>query len=438
MEVSTKAAAAARRTPFPAVFWVANSIEVLERFAYYGIFISFGIYMEHLGYSKAQLGIVQTIFLLFSYLIPVISGSFADRFGFKKVLIVSYLAYLPSILLLLLTKSFSGIALTMLSIGLAAGIFKPLISGTVRAVTDGTNKTLGFGIFYAMVNTGATFGPIVAGKLRAVSWNYAFVAAAIGIGLMLFITLLFYKEPPRQIEGITLGQKLKDIYTALSDLRFLAFLVLLGIFFWMPFWSFFNLLALYVDKNLDTARLYTEIQSVLGTGVANFFSQVDKETGVHRILGETISHDGYVIMIFQVLVSGIIQRFRPIPAFLWGLAVAALGFVVLGYAATSAPAFIFLGILLFAVGEMITSPRIQEYITWIAPKEKAGLYMGSNFLATGIGATSGLIYTPLYGYFQTRTHPEYIWYTLAGHVVVGILAIFLFTRIAGEFHERKE
>jgi MFS family permease len=289
-----------RRTPFPRVFWVANSIEVLERFAYYGIFISFGIYMEHLGYSKGQLGIVQTIFLLFSYIIPVISGSFADRFGFKKVLIVSYIAYLPSILLLLLTRSFSGIALTMLSIGLAAGIFKPLISSTVRAVTDGTNKTLGFGIFYAMVNTGATFGPIIAGKLRAVSWNYAFAASAVGIVFMLIITLLFYKEPPRQIEGTTLRQKFMDIYTALSDLKFLAFLVLLGIFFWMPFWSFFNLLALYVDKNLDTARLYTEIRSVLGAPIANFFSQVDKETGVHRILGETISQDGYVIMVFQV------------------------------------------------------------------------------------------------------------------------------------------
>jgi MFS family permease len=250
-------------------------VEVLERFAYYGIYMGFGIYMEHLGYSKGQLGFAQAIFLLFSYVVPVISGSFADRFGFKKVLIVSYLAYLPSILLLLFTKSFSGIALTMLSIGLAAGIFKPLISGTVRAVTDGTNKTLGFGIFYAMVNVGATFGPIVAGKLRAISWKYAFVAAAIGIVFMLIITLLFYKEPPRKIEGITLKQKFRDIYTTLSDLRFLAFLILLGIFFWMPFWSFFNLLALYVDKNLDTARLYNEIRSVLGTPIANFFSQVD-------------------------------------------------------------------------------------------------------------------------------------------------------------------
>lgn len=184
-----------KRTAFPGVSWVANSVEVLERFAYYGIYMGFGIYMASLGYSQAQLGFVQSLFLFFSYVTPVISGTLADRYGFRKILIISYLAYLPSILPLILTKSFSGIALTMLSIALAAGIFKPLISGTVRAVTDKTNKTLGFGIFYAMVNVGASFGPVVAGKLRAISWNHAFVAAAIAIGFMLLITILFYKEP---------------------------------------------------------------------------------------------------------------------------------------------------------------------------------------------------------------------------------------------------
>src|SRR5512135_263363 len=215
----------ARRTPFPPVFWVANVIEVLERFAYYGIYFGFGIYMASLGYSRSQLGIVQSLFLFLSYVTPVISGTFADRYGFKKVLIVSYLAYLPSILLLILTRSFSGIALTMLSIGLAAGIFKPLVSGTVRAVTDRSNKTLGFGIFYQMVNVGASFGPLIAGKLRAISWNYAFLAAAIAIGLMLVITIVFYKEPKRELEGITLRDKFRDLGTALSDVKFAAFLV---------------------------------------------------------------------------------------------------------------------------------------------------------------------------------------------------------------------
>lgn len=427
-----------KRTHFPKVFWVANSVEILERFAYYGIYMGFGIYMDYLGYTKAQLGIVQSIFLLISYVIPVISGTFADRYGFKKVLIVSYLAYLPSILLLIITKSFSGIALTMLSIALAAGIFKPLIAGTVRVVTDKTNKTLGFGIFYAMVNVGASFGPIIAGKLRVISWNYAFLAAAIAIGFMLLITIFFYKEPERKIEGVTLGKKFKDIAIALSDIKFALFLVLLGLFFWLPFWAFFNLVAMYIDRNLDTARLYLNVKSVFGTAFANFFSRVDDE-GVRKILGETIGHTGYIVMIFQVLVSRIFERFKALPSFLFGLFVAVLGFSLLGYAKISVPAWVFLGILLFAIGEMISSPRIQEYITWIAPKEKAGLYMGSNFLAIGLGgALSGVTYTSLYGYFLNMNHPEYIWFILGAHILLGILVIFIFTKSAGEFKELEE
>ena len=146
-----------KRSAFPRVFWTANFIEILERFAYYGIYLSFGIYMQQLGFSKGDLGIIQSIFLLLSYLTPIFSGTIADKYGFKKVLIVAYLAYLPSILLLIITKTFSGIALTMLSIGFAAGIFKPLISATVRATTDSTNKTLGFGIFYGTCYKGYFF-----------------------------------------------------------------------------------------------------------------------------------------------------------------------------------------------------------------------------------------------------------------------------------------
>ncbi|NNM04489.1 MAG: MFS transporter, partial [Gemmatimonadetes bacterium] len=423
------------RSAYPPVFWVANGIEVLERFAYYGIYFGFGIYMTELGYSRAELGIVQSIFLLLSYGIPVISGTFADRYGFKKVLIVSYLAYLPAILLLIYTKSFSGIALTMLSIGLAAGIFKPLIAGTVRAVTDKTNKTLGFGIFYAMVNVGGSFGPIVLGKLRAISWDYAFMAAAASIVVMLFITIFFYEEPPRETEGESLGKKLSEIGTALSDMRFTLLLILLGLFFWLPFWVFFNLCAVYVDSNLDTARLYQSIAGVLGTGVANFLSQVGDD-GQRRILGETISHTGWIIMVLQIFVSRVAEKYKAMPVFLFGLFLIAVGFGVIGLASISAPAIIFLGIAIFAVGEMVSSPRIQEYITWIAPKEKAGQYMGMNFLAIMIGAAlSGVTYTALSGYFNDMGRPDYVWYVLGVHTIVAIVVFVTFTKLAGEITE---
>jgi len=427
-----------KRTPYPNVFWVANGIEVLERFAYYGIYFGFGIYMASLGYSRAQLGIVQSLFLLLSYGIPVISGTFADRYGFKKVLIVSYLAYLPAILLLIFSKSFSGIVLTMLSIGLAAGTFKPLIAGTVRAVTDKTNKTMGFGIFYAMVNVGGSFGPIVLGKLRAISWDYAFMAAAAAVVLMLLITIFFYKEPEREIEGKTLGEKMQEIVVALSDYKFTLLLILLGSFFWLPFWAFFNLCSVYVDGNLDTLRLYEAMRGVLGTAVANFFSHVNDD-GQRVILGETIAHTGWIIMVLQVFVSRVAERSKAIPTINVGLLLISAGFVVIGLASIFSPALIFPGIILFAIGEMASSPRVQEFITWIAPKEKAGLYMGLNFLSIMIGAAfSGVTYTALSGYFNDMGNPAHVWFVLAVHTALAPAVLIGFTKLVGEFKERDE
>jgi dipeptide/tripeptide permease len=425
-----------KRTPFSRIFWIANSIEVFERFAYYGIYMMFGIYLTHLGYSMDQLGIIQTIFLAFSYLIPVFSGTLADKYGFKKMLIISYITYLPSILLLIIAKSFSGIALTMLCIGLAAGIFKPLISATIRTVTDKTNKTLGFGIFYQMVNIGGFFGPLVAGKLRAISWDLAFYISAFYVVIMLLITIFFYREPERKKIDITIGNKLKEILTTLADKKFSLLLILLGLFFWLPFWAFFNLIALYVDKFLDTAKLYLSIKSVLGTNIANFFSK-EATDGTRRILGEMIANSGIFIILFQIFVSKLFEKVNAMKAFTVGLFVVFSGYLVIALSKTANPSFIFLGIGLFAVGEMIASPRIQEYITWIAPKEKAGLYMGSNFLAIALGSVlSGVIYTSIvFKYFVKISRPELTWIVLAGHIIIGIFVFIIYTKTSGGLKE---
>jgi dipeptide/tripeptide permease len=88
---------------------------------------------------------------------------------------------------------------------------------------------------------------------------------------------------------------------------------------------------------------------------------------------------------------------------------------------------------------MASSPRIQEYITWIAPKEKAGLYMGMNFLAVMIGAAlSGITYTSLSGTFDAMGRSEYVWYLLGAHSLLAILVLTLFTKLVGELHEREE
>lgn len=428
-----------KRTAFPKVFWVANTIEILERFAYYGIYMPFGIYLESIGLSRGDIGFTQSILLGFSYFLPLFSGTFADKYGFKKLLFFSYLFYIPAILLLTITETASGIAYTMLILGFAAGIFKPLISATVRATTDSTNKTLGFGIFYQMVNIGASVGPIVMGKLKGWSWDVVFVTAAAAMALAALITLLFYKEPKRDIEGVTLKRKFIDIFTALSDLKFTLFLVILGVFFWMPFWAFFNTLAIYINSHLDTVSLYDSVKSVFGEWLTNgLLANKGKEDGIWRLNAEAISHTGYIILIFQVVVSRIFEKKKVLPTFMLGLLIGAIGFVFLGLSVQNADTIIFLGVLFIAIGEMISSPRIQEYIMWIAPKEKAGLYMGTNFLAMFLGSMLSGIYTKVLGVFETNDNPQSLMYVLSGHYLLGIVVIYLFTKTLGELKERKE
>ena len=64
--------------------------------------------------------------------------------------------------------------------------------------------------------------------------------------------------------------------------------------------------------------------------------------------------------------------------------------------------------------------------------------MGTNFLATFIGATLSGAYTWLMGVFETAGKPQYIMYTLAVHMVLGIVAIYIFTKTLGDFKERTE
>jgi dipeptide/tripeptide permease len=123
--------------------------------------------------------------------------------------------------------------------------------------------------------------------------------------------------------------------------------------------------------------------------------------------------------------------------FMLGLLISAIGFLVLGYASVGSAGLVFAGIVLFAVGEMISSPRIQEYVTWIAPKEKAGLYMGANFLGTMIGGLlSGVIYTTAYGWVEGKGTPGVVWYILAAHMLLAVVVFTIFNRVLGGFEER--
>ncbi len=65
----------------------------------------------------------------------------------------------------------------------------------LQKTTDDRTSSMGFGIFYMMVNIGGFVGPIVAGNVRAISWDYVFIASSTWIALNFIIVSLFYNEP---------------------------------------------------------------------------------------------------------------------------------------------------------------------------------------------------------------------------------------------------
>ena len=468
-------------------FWIANLIEVLERFAYYGMYIPFKIYAEDkLGLTPIEIGAIQTAFLALSYLVPLISGTLADRYGFKKMLIISFLVYLPGFLLLMVVEGFLPVMLVMTLIAIAAGLFKPLIAGTVRLETNPSNRTLGFGIFYLMVNIGAFFGPITAGHLRLQSWTSAFWASVIAVLAMLVIAIVFYREPKREeaVETQSLSSSFKILLQELLKPRMLLLILFFGLLVEIPFWTFFNLYPSFADKYVDTPRLYDGVlaffssiglksvgESILAwisrdeivakvslgalisghstPALANssfmtFFNDIglstvgEKVVGaislavtsgehIHRIAGETLSHTAGYIILFQMLVTKVTEKGRSIPVMVGGILTMLIGYLILFFSKLD-PWLMFAGILIFAIGEMAAMPRFEMYLITLLPEEYTGIASGMLRVVVAVGALSGIIMNPIYADFEKLGAPEYTWIVNAGVLFAGAIAMIVYDK----------
>jgi MFS family permease len=353
----------------------------------------------------------------------------ADRYGFKKMLIWSYVLYLPGFFMLSLTRDFTLVLAVMALIAVAAGLFKPLIAGTVRLTTDQTNRTLGFGIFYLMVNVGAFFGPMIAGSLRTINWNYSFYSASAAVVAMIIVTALFYRNPiePAKVEGRRppITADLKEMLPFLKQGKLLAFILLFGVLIEIPFWAFFNLCPMYVDNYVATDRLYEAFVSFLPAGFVNLFATDD-----HRIAGETLAHTALWVMIFQLLVTRLSEKARSIPVISVGIVIMLLGCLGLWASTGEVPWFMFVGTILFAIGEMACMPRMEQYLIGMLPPEKTGLGGGLLRIPVAIGAgLSGVTINPLYGQFRQAGTPQHIWLVLGGMLLLGYASMLIYDRI---------
>ena len=82
---------------YPTTFWVANAMELFERWAWYGFYLIFALYLTNstdegaLGFSQTQKGLIMGIGTAFLYLLPIFTGAFSDRIGYRKTLYSAYI-----------------------------------------------------------------------------------------------------------------------------------------------------------------------------------------------------------------------------------------------------------------------------------------------------------------------------------------------------------
>ena len=372
---------------FPKTFWAANSLELFERWAYYGVFNLLALYLTGsadtgaLGFSQVEKGLIMGIVNAILYFLPVITGSIADRFGYKKMLILSFIILSSGYFLMGLFSSFAGVFLTFFYVAIGAALFKPIISATIAKTTDDSNSSIGFGVFYMVINLGGLIGPLVASELREVSWNYIFIMSSGAMLVNMAIVLFFYKDPEKspQIESFSRSIKkvFVNIYLALKDMKFTVFLLII-VAGWTVYWQFFYSLPVYIEQWTDTTVIYQSLHRIL-PGFADAIATADG-----RILAEKlITLDALFIVLIQVLLSSLVIRFKPINTMIVGFLVNAIGITLA--LLTRNGWFLVMSIFIFSLGEMSFSPKILEYIAKLAPRDKAALYMGTYFLPIALG-----------------------------------------------------
>lgn len=464
---------------FPRTFWVANTIELFERFAWYGFFMLFANYLTGssdlggLEFSQAQKGLIMGIGTGILYFLPVITGSIADKYGYKKVLILAFSIYTSAFILLPMFHSFAGVFAMYLYLALGAALFKPIISATVAKTTNDKTASLGFGIFYMMVNLGAFLGPMLTLLFKSASYDVVFHISA-GIIAINFILLLFYKEPDRVRNDEpfkkSVAQVFKNIGLVLTDKKFVVFLLIVA-GFWTMYNQLFFTLPVFITQWVDTSSMYHLFHTTIPFIAENYseHGQMDAEF--------ITNFDALFIIVFQIFISSLVMRWRPLSTMITGFIISSLGMALT--LMTQNVLFIFVALFVFAVGEMTASPKITEYIGRIASSDKKALYMGYSFIPVFLGnvfagiisgnvyqamsdkhsillreiakrglsintnlshnefftqAASAMKMTPqqLTDYLWVNYHPAYIWIVIFSIGIVAASSLWLYNRYIGK------
>ena len=402
------------RDGFERPFWVANITELFERLSYYAAFASLARYLhETLNFGIEQASSLTGLFGGLVWFLAAFGGTLADRLGFRRSLSFAYLILSGSYFLLgslgaqwlapVRNAMPLGVLVTLVLMLPALGIslVKPCVVGTTARASKENVRSIGYSIYYTLVNIGGAAGPYVASWVHEhMRVENVFRVSALSVFAMFFAVLFFYKEPRRsdEIQTVSLGQALRNFLVVLSNPRFMLFLLIFS-GYWIVYWQEFIILPLYIHDYINPKT--TEL--ILITGPLTVIS-------------------------LQMVVSLLTQKLPAFQAIILGTLMSGLAWLIL-IAHPSVPMAI---VTLFAVslGEITQSPRYYEYISRLAPSGQQGTYMGFGFLPIGIGS---LIGGPFGGFLvhhfgEVRHQPALIWWAVVGTGVATAALLWIYDK----------
>ena len=384
---------------FSRVFWTANVVELIERAAWYGVFIAITLYLSRiLAFSDIEAATISGVFSAGLYFLPTFSGAYADRIGFRKALLLAFglltIGY-GAMWLLPTLFEVAGLAtygreveFTGLETGLHKWLFIPVmvivmvggsfiksvITGTVALETNAVNRARGYSIFYAMVNVGAFSGKTIVKPLRELMGNEGLITLNLfsaTMTLLAFVLIfIFYKAAKREETSKSIHEIWRALIAVCTRGRLIV-LILLITGFWMV------QTQLYATMPKFVLRMAGEGASPSWYANVNPAAVVLSVSLVTQLLRKRSALFSMTIGMFIMPVSALIMSMGNVieTGTILGMHPVAFMMVV--------------GIAFQGVAESFISPRYLEYFSLQAPKGEEGLYLGFSHLHSFISSIVG-------------------------------------------------
>jgi MFS family permease len=396
--------AATARRGFNWTYWNCNIIEMWERLAYYTLRPVAPIYIMQatepggLHLTAQDKGLIYLLWAVFQSFLPMFTGGYADRYGYKRTLFFSITMNAVGYLLMAMFHSYAGFLTGVLVLATGTAFFKPSLQATLAHNLTRANSSLGWGIFYWVVNVGSLAGHYVSPFLlgnphSAAGWQRLFLACA-GFTAINYLLLFTYKDVPSgasQTENPL--QVLRRTIVNLFEPRLVTWLIIMSCF-WLMMYQLWDLQPNFIEDWVDSSMVARHVPFDAWREVG--------DRGLVRVPQQVlISLNAALIVLLVVPVSWAVQRLRTLSAMFFGMIMSTAGVLVAGL--TGNGWVLLAGIFLFSLGEMLTGPKKSEYLGLIAPPGKKGLYLGYVNIPVGLGVGAGSwIAGQVYGHFGEK------------------------------------